>query len=72
MWRWRNWVSLKDYDLRGENENETRNAPYVSVKISNDNVKICANTYGNGGFELDENVVFDRTEGIVSYYRIQN
>lgn len=55
-----------------EYENETRNAPYVSIKISNNDIKICANTYVNGGSELDVNVVLDRTEGIVSYYNIQN
>ena len=53
-----------------EYENETRNAPNVSVKISNNDVKICAK--GNGGSELDVNVILDRTEGIVSYYRIDD
>ena len=51
-----------------EYENETRNTPYVSVNISNNDVKICA----RNGSELDVNVVMDRTEGIVSYYNIQN
>ena len=58
----------KDYFVYNYLGNQL-DTPYVSLKIDGNNVDIIAN---RNGIDFDVNVVLDRTEGIVSYYNIQN